>query len=68
MERWKSMIAGEKALDKLRAKQMIELTAEGPIKEMIPELLRMVLKKIEVHDKEHFTVCFLDGTKQEILV
>lgn len=34
----------------------------------VPELMQMVLEMIEVHDLEHFTVCFLDGTKKEILV
>lgn len=55
-------------LKNIRAKQMIELTSEGIIKSMVPELMQMVLEKIVVHDLEHYTVCFLDGTKKEILV
>ena len=42
--------------------------SEGTIKNMVPELMQMVLEKIEVHDLEHYTVCFLDGTKKEILI
>lgn len=68
MERWNVLLTGENALLKLRAKQMIELVEEGPITKMIPELMQMVLERIVIHDTEHFTVCFLDGTEKEILV
>ena len=58
----------ETPLKSIRAKQMISLTAEGTIKDVIPELMQMVLEKIVVHDLEHYTICFLDGTKKEILI
>ena len=58
----------ETPLKNIRAKQMIELTSEGIIRSMVPELMQMVLEKIVVHDLEHYTVCFLDGTKKEILI
>lgn len=65
IKRWKEQ-KGE--LEKIRGRQMIELTAEGMIAKAIPELMQMVLEKIVVHDREHFTVCFLDGTEKEILI
>ena len=68
LEYWKQMIEGGSSLEKIRGKQMIELTKEGKIDVFVPELMQMVLEMIEVHDLEHFTVCFLDGTKKEILV
>ena len=40
------------ALQKLRAKQMIELTNEGKINDFIPELVQMVLEKIVVEYEE----------------
>ena len=58
------MIEGGSSLEKIRGKQMIELTQEGKIDVFVPELMQMVLEMIEVHDLEHFTVCFLDGTKK----
>lgn len=67
MGRWNQMIANGTPLEKIRGKQMIELTNEGKIESLVPELMRMVLEKIEVHDAVHFTVCFLDGTRKEIL-
>lgn len=68
MERWQQAVEAGGPLEKVRAKQMVELTAEGKIETLVPELMLMVLEKIEVHDLEHFTVCFLDGTEKEILV
>nr|DAG19034.1 MAG TPA: integrase [Caudoviricetes sp.] len=68
LEYWQQDIESGGPLEKVRAKQMIELTAEGKIETFVPELMLMVLEKIEVHDQEHFTVCFLDGTEKEILV
>ena len=38
------------------------------IRNRVPELMQMVLEKIMVYDLEHFTVCFLAGTRKEILV
>lgn len=64
LEHWKQMIEGGSSLEKIRGKQMIELTQEGKIDVFVPELMQMVLEMIEVHDLEHFTVCFLDGTKK----
>lgn len=68
MERWNQDLKGDKSLERIRAKQMIELTNEGTVNTLIPELVRMVLEKITVHDLKHFTVSFLDGTEKEILV
>lgn len=65
LEKWSS--EQESPLKKIRAKQMISLTEEGPIKTAVPELVHMTLEKIVVHDLSHFTVCFLDGTEKEIL-
>lgn len=68
MERWNQDLKGDKSLERIRAKQMIELTNEGTVNTLITELVRMVLEKITVHDLKHFTVSFLDGTEKEILV
>ena len=66
MERWQQDT--ESPLERIRGQQMIELTAEGMIKTLVPELVQMVLESIEIHDLTHFTVHFLDGTSKEILV
>ena len=65
LEGWKQKQESPSAT--IRAKQMISLTAEGPIKTAVPELIMMTLEKIVIHDQQHFTVCFLDGTEKEVL-
>lgn len=54
------------ALERVRGKQMIELTTEWSLEFEIPELTRMVLEEIIVRDKKTFTVKLLDGTEQNI--
>ena len=45
---------------------MIELTAEGLLEFEIPELTRMVLEEVLVHDRKTFTIRFLDGMEKKI--
>lgn len=66
MKKWERMKKSENALKRVRGKQMIELTAEGPLEFEVPELTRMVLEEIIVRDKKTFTVKLLDGTEQNI--
>ena len=65
---WEKMKKTGDPLEALRARQMIELTAQGPLVNEVPELTRMVLERIVIHDKRHFTVRFLDGTVKEVIV
>ena len=65
---WKAMQKSGDPLQALRARQMIEITAQGPIKWEIQELTRTVLEWIVIHDKGHFTVRFLDGTVKEVVL
>ena len=65
---WEEMKKSGNPLEALRGRQMIELTAQGPLVNEVPELTRMVLERIVIHDKRHFTVRFLDGTVKEVIV
>ena len=65
---WEKMQKSGDLLQAFRAKQMIEISAQGLIKWEIPELTRTVLERIVIHDKRHFTVRFLDGTSKEVVV
>ena len=65
---WEKMIESGNPLEALRARQMIELVAQGPLVNEVPELTRMVLERIVIHNKRHFTVRFLDGTVKEVVV
>ena len=65
---WKEKIRSGTPLERLRARQMIELTAEGELKQEIPELTRMVVEHIDVIDGTAFAFEFLDGTGLRIRV
>lgn len=65
---WETMQESGNPLRALRARQMIEITAQGPIKWEIQELTRTVLERIVIHNKRHFTVRFLDGTVKKVVV
>ena len=67
MAKWEKEIQEGNPLSRLRAKQMIDLTAEGPITKHIPELTRMVLESITVN-AETITVRFLDGSNINVSV
>lgn len=64
--RWQKMQESDNPLTRLRGKQMIELTGEGPLKFEIPELTRMVLEEIVVTGPKSFTIKLLDGTVKNI--
>ena len=68
--RWTQTANDEKktALERVRAKQMLELTSAGSNskqEEDIPEIVRMVLDRIEVIDQRNAEVYFLDGTMKK---
>lgn len=65
---WEAMKKAGDPLESLRAQQMIELTAQGLLTCEVPELTRMVLERIIIHSKTHFTVRFLDGTAKEVCI
>ena len=55
------------ALEKWRARQMMELTKEPPLDTVCPEIVNMVLGSVEVHDGGLLHFYFLDGTELETL-
>ena len=65
---WESMKEAGNPLQVMRAQQMIELTEQGPLICSVSELTRMVLERIIIHSKTHFTVRFLDGTSKEVCI
>ncbi|MGN1024511.1 MAG: recombinase family protein [Lachnospiraceae bacterium] len=68
LPRWEEMEKSENPLERLRGKQMIELTAEGRLDFEVPELTRMVLQEITVHTPTSFTITFLDGTVKNVRI
>ncbi len=53
-------------LEQLRARQMRELTEQGPLTEVVPELVQTVLESITVKGDGTFDIRFLDGTELQM--
>ncbi|HCA21097.1 MAG TPA: recombinase family protein [Lachnospiraceae bacterium] len=65
---WETMKEAGNPLEKMRAKQMIDLTGQGSLACEVHEHTRMVLERIVINSKTHFTVRFLDGTSKEVCI
>ena len=63
---WEKQIKEGNALEKWRAGQMVQLTAEPPLDTICPEIVNMTLESVEVHDGGLLHFRFLDGTELEI--
>ena len=62
-KRWTIFEREGTELERLRVKQMRELVKQGPLKEIVPELVQNILESILVKGKGVFEVRFLDGTE-----
>jgi len=65
LERWDRMIAGENPLERLRARQMKELAEQPPLTQVIPELVQLVLEKVEIKDGQEFDFYFMEGSHEK---
>lgn len=63
---WEKRIREGDALEKWRAGQIVQLTAEPPLEKICPEIVNMVLQSVEVHDGGLLYFHVLDGTVLEI--
>ena len=63
---WAEQMEKGSPLEKIRASQMLELTAQGEMKKLIPEIVQTVLECIVVKGDGVFEVHFLDGTGFEL--
>lgn len=63
---WEKQIKEGNALEKWRAGQMVQLTAEPPLETVCAEIVNMALESVEVHDGGLLHFRFLDGTVLEI--
>ena len=63
---WGKQRAEGNALEKWRAGQMMELTAQPPLETVCPEIVNIVLRSVEVHDGGLLHFYFMDGTELEI--
>jgi len=67
-EKWNEQVETGMPLERLRARQMKMMVADGPIQTVVPEHVILVLERMVVFDKKHFEVRFLDGTVKQICI
>ena len=60
--RWSKQEKEGTELEQLRARQMRALAEQGPLTEVVPELVQTVLESITVKGDGTFDIRFLDGT------
>ena len=61
-QRWEKQEKEGTELEQLRARQMRELTEQGTLTKIVPELVQTVLESITVKGEGTFEIRFLDGT------
>lgn len=65
---WKRRSLEGTPLEKLRAKQMIEITEEGIMDSFIPELAQLVISEITVYGAKEYEFEFMEGSKIRVTV
>ena len=65
-ERWADALENGSALEKVRARQMIELAEQGPLEEFVEELAQLVILEITVLGSQKFKFYFMDGSTIEL--
>lgn len=66
LPKWRAMQESGNSLEKIRGKQMIELTEQGKLSSEVTELTTMVLESIVVHEDNIIEIAFLDGTAKMV--
>ena len=65
-ETWNYLAQEGNELERLRARQMQELTEEGKIEEAFDEIIKMVLEGVIVKENKMLEFHFLEGTVESI--
>jgi hypothetical protein len=64
--RWDKLRKEGTPLERVRAKQMIDIAAEGEIENFVPELAQLVVTEVTVFGEKRFEFEFMDGSKQKV--
>lgn len=62
---WERMIEEGTPLQKVRARQMIEMSSEPPLKTFVPELAQLVVIEVTIFGANKFEFRFMDGSKMK---
>lgn len=68
ISRQKMILETGSPLEKIRARQMIELLGQPPLERYVGEIAQLMINKIIVHGAKCFEFIFMDGTKKKVTV
>lgn len=66
LAKWNAIIGEGAELQRVKAKQMIELLGEPPLEKFVPEIAQFAITEITVHGGRWLEFEFVDGTKKKI--
>ena len=66
--RWKNTIETGNALEKLRAKQFMELSGQPELECYVPELAQMVIQMVIVKEEKKYEFTFMEGSRETVSV
>ncbi len=62
------MLGYRSALERLRARQMMELSGQEPLTGMVDELAQLVIMEITILGTKKYEFTFMDGSKYKVSV
>lgn len=65
---WKNTIETGNALEKLRAKQFMELSEQPELECYVPELAQLVIQMVIVKGAKKYEFTFMDGNRERVSV
>ena len=68
LPRWKKTIETGNALEKLRAKQFMELSGQPELECYVPELAQMVIQMVIVKEAKKYEFTFMEGSRETVSV
>ena len=60
---WKKMVKEGTPLQKIRARQLLELSEQNPLTGMVDELAKLVIWEVTILGKREYEFTFMDGSK-----
>lgn len=65
---WEKTTAMGSALERLRARQMMDLSGQEPLTRMVDELAQLVITEITILGAKKYEFAFMDGSKYKVSV
>ena len=68
IHRWEDAIETGNALERLRAKQFLELSGQPELESYVPELAQMIIQMVIIKGSKKYEFTFMDGSRETVCV